>query len=57
MRYRTTSWAEYNTTLKSRGPLTVRLDRDMPWLAAPSGKPVADHGRNLVDFEVEGFKF
>lgn len=38
-RYRTTNWAAYNAALKARGSLTVWLDRDMPWLAEPTGKP------------------
>lgn len=41
-KYRTTNWAAYNAALKSRGSLTVWLDRDMKWLAAPTGK----RGRN-----------
>lgn len=41
-KYRTTNWAAYNAALKSRGSLTVWLDRDMQWLAAPTGK----RGRN-----------
>ncbi len=38
-KYRTTNWAAYNAALKSRGSLTVWLDRDMQWLAVPTGKP------------------
>lgn len=38
-KYRTTNWASYNAALKARGSLTVWLDRDMQWLAAPTGKP------------------
>ena len=41
-RYRTTNWKTYNAALKSRGALTVWFDRDMQWLALPSGKT----GRN-----------
>ena len=41
-RYRTTNWKTYNAALKSRGALTVWFDRDMQWLAQPSGKT----GRN-----------
>ena len=40
--YRTSNWKSYNVALKSRGSLTVWLDRDMQWLAQPSGKT----GRN-----------
>ena len=37
-RYRTTNWPQYNAALKARGSLTVWLDKDMRWLAQPSGK-------------------
>jgi hypothetical protein len=37
-RYRTTNWREYNTALKARGSLLVWLDRDMKWVAPPTGK-------------------
>ena len=37
-RYRTTNWPQYNAALKARGSLTVWLDKDMHWLAEPSGK-------------------
>jgi hypothetical protein len=37
-KYKTTNWAAYNAALKSRGSLTIWLDRDMKWFAAPSGK-------------------
>lgn len=37
-KYRTTNWAQYNASLKLRGSLTMWLDRDMQWLAAPTGK-------------------
>ena len=37
-RYKTRNWAQYNGALKARGSLTVYLDRDMQWLATPSGK-------------------
>lgn len=36
--YRTTNWKAYNAALKARGSLTMWLDRDMRWLAQPSGK-------------------
>ena len=35
---RTTNWKAYNAALKARGGLTIWLDRDMQWLAVPSGK-------------------
>ena len=39
-KYKTTNWATYNRALKARGSLTVWLDREMAWQAAPtSGKP------------------
>ena len=37
-KYRTTNWKAYNAALKARGALTMWLDREMQWLAAPSGK-------------------
>ncbi|ABM43142.1 putative transposase [Acidovorax sp. JS42] len=37
-RYKTTNWAAYNASLKARGSLTIWLDRNMQWFAAPSGK-------------------
>lgn len=37
-RYRTTNWKAYNAALKARGDLTIWLDKDMQWLASPSGK-------------------
>ena len=37
-RYRTTNWPSYNAALRSRGSLTVWLDKDMQWFAAASGK-------------------
>lgn len=37
--YRTTNWKDYNAALKARGSLSVWLDRDMVWLAQPSGRP------------------
>ena len=36
-RYRTTNWNAYNAALKSRGALTIWLDENMTWYAAPSG--------------------
>ena len=38
-RYRTTNWPEYNAALCRRGSLLVWLDREMEWLAGPSGRP------------------
>lgn len=37
-RYRTTNWPSYNAALKSRGSLTIWLDKRMQWFVAPSGK-------------------
>ena len=37
-KYRTTNWKAYNAALRSRGDLTIWLDKDMQWLAPPSGK-------------------
>lgn len=37
-KYRTTNWKAYNAALKARGALTMWLDKDMQWLAVPSGK-------------------
>jgi hypothetical protein len=38
-RCRTTNWSEYNAALRRRGSLLVWLDREMEWLASPSGRP------------------
>ena len=38
-RYRITNWPEYNAALRRRGSLLVWLDREMEWLASPSGRP------------------
>lgn len=38
VKYRTTNWKAYNAALKARGELTIWLDRDMQWLARPTGK-------------------
>jgi hypothetical protein len=38
-RYRTLNWSEYNASLRRRGSLLVWLDREMEWLASPSGRP------------------
>ena len=37
-KYRTTNWKAYNAALKARGDLNIWLDRDMQWLAPPTGK-------------------
>jgi hypothetical protein len=37
-RYRTTNWPEYNAALRRRGSLLIWLDREMEWLASPSGR-------------------
>jgi IS5 family transposase len=37
-RYRTTNWKTYNAALKARGALTLWLDKDMQWLATPTGR-------------------
>ena len=37
--WRTTNWPEYNASLRRRGSLLVWLDREMEWLASPSGRP------------------
>ncbi len=37
-RYRTTNWSEYDAALRRRGSLVVWLDREMEWLASPSGR-------------------
>lgn len=37
-RYKTTNWTAYNAALKTRGSLTVWLNKDMQWYAPPSGK-------------------
>ena len=39
VRYRTTNWSAYNAALRRRGSLLVWLDREMEWLAGPSGRP------------------
>ena len=36
--YRTTKWPSYNAALKSRGSLTIWLDKRMQWFASASGK-------------------
>ena len=36
--YKTRNWPAYNDGLKRRGSLTIWLDREMPWEAAPTGK-------------------
>ncbi len=36
-RYATTNWHEYDAALTARGSLLVWLDKDMQWLAEPTG--------------------
>lgn len=38
IRYKTTNWPDYNAALKRRGSLTIWLDPEMEWKAAPSGR-------------------
>lgn len=38
VRYKTTNWAAYNAALKTRGSLTIWLDKDRQWYAPASGK-------------------
>ena len=51
-RYKTRNWAQYNAALKERGSLTIWLDRDMQWLATPSGK----RGRQQIFYATCNFK-
>ncbi len=37
-KYHTANWKAYNAALKARGAVTMWPDRDMQWLAEPSGK-------------------
>ncbi len=37
-RYKTTNWKAYNAALKQRGNLSIWLDKDMQWLAPPTGQ-------------------
>lgn len=37
-KYRTTNWSAYNKVLKSRGSLSIWLDKEMAWFAGGSGK-------------------
>ena len=37
-RYRTTNWPAYNVSLERRSALTVWLDPEFAWQAAPSGR-------------------
>jgi hypothetical protein len=39
VRYRTTNWSEYNSSLRRRGSLLVWFDPEMVWLAPASGRP------------------
>ncbi|POZ60243.1 hypothetical protein C2I19_20015 [Chromobacterium alticapitis] len=36
-RYTTTNWHDYDAALTARGSLLVWLDKDMQWLAEPTG--------------------
>ena len=36
--YRTQNWSAYNAALKSRGSLSIWLDKEMAWFAAGTGK-------------------
>ena len=36
--YRTKNWKAYNAGLKSRGSLSIWLDKDMAWFAGGTGK-------------------
>ena len=36
--YCTTNWRPYNAALRQRGSLSIWFDREMQWLAAPTGK-------------------
>jgi hypothetical protein len=38
-RYRTTNWSGYNASLRKRGSLLIRVDRDMTWRAPRGGRP------------------
>ncbi len=37
-KYKTRNWAEYNLSLKKRGSLSIWLDPEMAWEAAPLGR-------------------
>ncbi|TXJ06916.1 MAG: IS5/IS1182 family transposase, partial [Acinetobacter sp.] len=37
-RYRTKNWKAYNAGLKSRGSLSIWLDKEMNWFAGGTGK-------------------
>ena len=50
-RYRTTNWKSYNAALRSRGALTFWFERDMQWLAQPSGK--TDRNPTSSDADVQ----
>ncbi|MCS4294102.1 hypothetical protein M2375_002335 [Comamonas sp. BIGb0152] len=42
-KYRMKNWKAYNAALKARGRLTVWQDKDMQWLAPPTGKRGRGH--------------
>ncbi len=39
VRYGTTNWSGYTASLRKRGLLLIRLDKDMSWLAPHDGSP------------------
>ena len=38
-RYRTTDWSSHNASLRKRGSLLIRVDKDMIWRAPHDGRP------------------
>src|SRR6218665_109081 len=50
-RYKITNWAAYNAALKTRGDLTIWLDKDMQWYAPASGK--RGHQRVFSDAAIQ----
>jgi len=40
-RYRTTNWSGYNASLRKRGSLLIRVDKDMTWRAPRDGRLVS----------------
>jgi hypothetical protein len=38
-KYKTKNWRSYNSALKRRGSLSIWFDPEMPWQAAPTGRP------------------
>ncbi|WP_186766731.1 transposase, partial [Puniceibacterium confluentis] len=39
IRYCTTTWSSYNASLRKRGSLLIRVDRDMTWRAPRDWRP------------------